>query len=161
MVSREQISKCYGKDGVSDLPIFPGDITNFGYWIDIDVTGEITKELKIISAVNLYKRMLDKLSLDPSDVVIEVGCGRGVGLGIISSYGPRRVIGLDAVQSQIDHYKGDHKVMQGFAEELPVEDASLDVVLSVEAIQHFIDPHRFINECGRVLRPSGRIDRKS
>ena len=40
---------------------------------------------------------------------------------------------------------------------LPYDDASFDVVLAVEIVEHVLNPGRFFGECARVLRPGGRL----
>ena len=40
---------------------------------------------------------------------------------------------------------------------LPLDDASVDVVFSSQVLEHVPDPARYLAECGRVLRPGGRL----
>jgi SAM-dependent methyltransferase len=40
---------------------------------------------------------------------------------------------------------------------LPVADASVDVVLSTQVLEHVTDPEVYLRECARVLRPGGRL----
>ena len=40
---------------------------------------------------------------------------------------------------------------------VPVPDASVDVVLSTQVLEHVTDPAVYLGECARVLRPSGRL----
>lgn len=40
---------------------------------------------------------------------------------------------------------------------LPVEDASVDAVLSTQVLEHVLDPELYLRECYRVLRPGGRL----
>jgi SAM-dependent methyltransferase len=40
---------------------------------------------------------------------------------------------------------------------LPVESASIDVVLSTQVLEHVEDPAVHLAECARVLRPGGRL----
>jgi ubiquinone/menaquinone biosynthesis C-methylase UbiE len=46
-------------------------------------------------------------------------------------------------------------VTQGDVAAMPYEDSSADVVLSIEAISHYLDVDAFIDEAVRVLRPGG------
>jgi SAM-dependent methyltransferase len=41
--------------------------------------------------------------------------------------------------------------------ELPLPDASVDVVVNFQVIEHLWDQSRFVAECARVLRPSGLL----
>jgi SAM-dependent methyltransferase len=40
---------------------------------------------------------------------------------------------------------------------LPVADASVDVVLSTQVLEHVTDPAVYLRECARVLKPRGRL----
>lgn len=40
---------------------------------------------------------------------------------------------------------------------LPIEDGSIDVVLSTQVLEHVEAPARYLSECERVLRPGGRL----
>ncbi len=45
----------------------------------------------------------------------------------------------------------------GNAEQIPLPDNSVDVIVSFETIEHVPDPDRFLDECVRVLAPRGRL----
>ena len=47
--------------------------------------------------------------------------------------------------------------LQGTVEALPVEDASFDVVLCTQVLEHCDDPPRAVRELRRVTRPGGRV----
>jgi SAM-dependent methyltransferase len=47
--------------------------------------------------------------------------------------------------------------LQGSVEELPVPDASFDVVLCTQVLEHCDDPARAVRELRRVVRPGGRV----
>ena len=40
---------------------------------------------------------------------------------------------------------------------VPVEDESVDAVLSTQVLEHVTDPRVYLDECYRVLRPGGRL----
>lgn len=41
--------------------------------------------------------------------------------------------------------------------ELPIEDASLDFIVSVEVIEHISQPYEFLDQCRRLLKPGGML----
>ena len=47
-------------------------------------------------------------------------------------------------------------LVRGIAEALPFRDGSFDRVICQGSLDHFVDPHVFMREAGRILRPDGR-----
>ena len=55
------------------------------------------------------------------------------------------------------HYYGDVKFVNGPAEAIPLDDNSMDAVISVNAIDHVNDIDKTAAEIRRVLKPGGRL----
>jgi cyclopropane fatty-acyl-phospholipid synthase-like methyltransferase len=158
----------YGADDLSSMAIFSGNFINFGYWQDF-TPGLISIDERTESQANLYRTVLRHLEIDPTDVVLEVGCGIAVGAALtLREFNPRAVYGLDLSQDQIDRatrinaalvaQQPDRFVLQqGSALELPYTGEKFDKCYSVEAAQHFEDLAAFASEAHRVLRPGGRL----
>ncbi len=96
--------------------------------------------------------------------VLDVGCGFGVDCFILSSLGAKEAHGIDFNDSwiqTINKYLSDLKwdlpiyAKQGDASNLPYNDNSFDVLISVEAISHYHDADNFLTESYRVLKPGG------
>lgn len=77
--------------------------------------------------------------------VLDVGCGTA-----LYSYLFRYYTGLDNSQGMLD--QANAKVVLGEAENLPFEDKSFDVVISITAIHNFKDYKKAISEMKRVAR---------
>ena len=91
--------------------------------------------------------------------VLEAGCGEGYGADLISRVA-RRVIALDYDETTVAHVRARYprvEVMHGNLAELPLADASVDVVVNFQVIEHLWDQARFVSECARVLRSSGLL----
>jgi SAM-dependent methyltransferase len=91
--------------------------------------------------------------------VLEAGCGEGYGADLISRVA-RRVIALDYDETTVAHVRAHYprvEVMHGNLAELPLSDASVDVVVNFQVIEHLWDQAQFVRECARVLRPSGLL----
>jgi SAM-dependent methyltransferase len=91
--------------------------------------------------------------------VLEAGCGEGYGADLISRIA-RRVIALDYDKTTVAHVRARYprvEVMHGNLAELPLADASVDVVVNFQVIEHLWDQTQFVRECARVLRPSGLL----
>lgn len=89
--------------------------------------------------------------------VLEAGCGEGYGADLIAGVA-ERVIGLDYDDAAVAHVRSRYprvESIQGNLAELPLPDASVDVVVNFQVIEHLWDQAQFIGECARVLRPGG------
>tara|TARA_Y100001934_G_scaffold255282_1_gene322093 strand:+ start:1178 stop:1975 length:798 start_codon:yes stop_codon:yes gene_type:complete len=108
--------------------------------------------------------MLQGFSIENADVV-DVGCGLGViAVLLAEKYKAGSVIGIDVEAHLID--QSTKRVEAAGLEErirfqlvrpgpLPLDDESLDVVFSKDAIVHMPDKVAFYREAFRVLRPGG------
>jgi SAM-dependent methyltransferase len=81
--------------------------------------------------------------------ILDVGCG-------VKPYYPffadiaSEYVGVDVVENPAAELLGP-------VEALPVEDASFDVVLCTQVLEHCDDPRQAVAELARVTRPSGRV----
>jgi SAM-dependent methyltransferase len=94
--------------------------------------------------------------------LLEISCGRGGGFAHLTARLPGvHAVGLDfsraAVAFCTRHYRGrrDLRFVAGDALALPFDDASFDVVVNVEASNHFGEGAPLFQEVQRVLRPGG------
>lgn len=102
----------------------------------------------------VYQRLLERCV---DRVVLEAGSGEGYGADLIADVATH-VIGLDYDDSAVAHVRARYPrvdMRQGNLAELPLEDASVDVVANFQVIEHLWDQGQFVDECARVLRPSG------
>jgi SAM-dependent methyltransferase len=67
------------------------------------------------------------------------------------------VVGLDADRDALAEAAklGIETVWADAEEPLPFEDASFDVVVAAELLEHLREPQRLVDEAARVLRPGG------
>ncbi|MEJ6404013.1 class I SAM-dependent methyltransferase [Yoonia sp. 2307UL14-13] len=90
---------------------------------------------------------------------LDIGCGEGRFCRMMADIGIATT-GLDPVAAMIDAAKTaqpDGTFVEGFAEALPFEDASFDLVVSYLSLIDIDDANSAIAEMARVLRPAGRI----
>ena len=92
--------------------------------------------------------------------VLDIACGEGYGSSMLARHA-RSVIGMDVSQEAVDHaseaYKGadNLRFLRGDAADIPLADASVDVVVSFETIEHLEQQEEMVRGIGRVLRPGG------
>jgi arsenite methyltransferase len=105
--------------------------------------------------------------IQPGSVVLDLGCGAGTDLLIAAQMtGPSgRVIGVDMTTSMLERARASAREMridnlelhESLIEALPLEDASVDVVISNGVIDLVPDKDAVFDEIDRVLRPGGRL----
>jgi ubiquinone/menaquinone biosynthesis C-methylase UbiE len=106
-------------------------------------------------------------SLREGDIVLDLGSGGGIDVFLAANrVGPNgRVIGVDMTDAMIakaaataeQHGYANVEFRLGEIEQLPVDDDSVDVVLSNCVINLSPDKARVFTEAYRVLKPNGRI----
>ena len=104
---------------------------------------------------------------DPGSVVLDLGCGAGTDLLIAAQMtGPGgRAIGVDMTAAMLRRARESADEMglanvelhESLIESLPLEDASVDLVISNGVIDLVPDKAAVFSEIDRVLRPGGRL----
>ena len=99
--------------------------------------------------------------------VVDVGSGAGFDSFIaVSQVGPTgSVVGVDMTQEMLDKSRATASSLEyenlefreGLAESIPVEDSSVDVVISNGVINLCADKRAVFDEIRRVLRPGGTL----
>src|ERR1019366_9873877 len=94
---------------------------------------------------------------------IELGCGTAYVSAWLARRGAR-VVGIDNSESQLatarilqDEHELHFPLLFGNAEEVPYPDASFDLAISEYGAAIWCDPHLWIPEAARLLRPGGRL----
>jgi SAM-dependent methyltransferase len=109
-------------------------------------------------ATSVRKRIESVLPLDPRACVLEVGSGAH---GLIFFLGLANAIGVDPLAdiypSLFPEWQWRAKTVRAYGEDLPFPDASFDVVLSDNVIDHAECPDAILAEMARVLRPGGTL----
>ena len=95
--------------------------------------------------------------------VLELGCGTAYWSAWLGRRGARPV-GLDLSERQLANARRFQRelgpsfsLVHATAEELPIRDESVDLVLSEYGASIGCDPYRWIPEAARVLRPGGAV----
>jgi SAM-dependent methyltransferase len=105
--------------------------------------------------------------IEPGSVVVDLGSGAGTDLLIAAQMtGPTgRVIGVDMTAAMLERARQSATEMglrnvelhESLIEALPLDDASVDVVISNGVIDLVPDKDAVFDEIDRVLRPAGRL----
>jgi len=89
--------------------------------------------------------------------VIEVGCGRGEMMELLGHQG-FRVRGCEMSRHAIEYCRGRGlEVIYGCWPGLPFVPHSADVVMSLQVVEHVVDPRAFVADLVGLVRPGGII----
>jgi SAM-dependent methyltransferase len=111
--------------------------------------------------------LMHRLDIHPGMTVVDVGCGTGVYTRLMASrlQGEGRAIGID-LQPGLVELARQHAASEGWGDliefrpgnamELPLSDASADVVFCNSLLWLLPDPTKVLREMRRVLRNGGR-----
>ncbi len=106
------------------------------------------------------RETVNRLHLKPDQRLLDVGCGTGALLErIVSAFPEIHSTGIDPSPEMLNaaRRKCLHGVdfTEGWAESLPFQDDSFDIVVSCNAFHYWKQPARALDEIMRVLRPKG------
>lgn len=92
--------------------------------------------------------------------VLDVACGEGYGSALLARHAAS-VVGADISQQAIDHARAAYTGVANLeftcapCTALPLGDASVDLAVSFETLEHIEAQEQFLDELARVLHPEG------
>lgn len=104
-------------------------------------------------------RYLQACEIAFGKVVLDIASGEGYGSAMLAERA-RKVIGVDISVDAVEHArkrygKANLEYMVGSCADIPLPDASVDMVVSFETIEHHDQHDKMMQEIKRVLRPTG------
>lgn len=112
------------------------------------------------------ERLIELAAPEPGDRVLDVACGTGIVARLAAARVGEQgsVVGLDLNEDMLDVARAAARDSrppvewrQGDATELPLPDATFDLVLCQQGLQFFVDREVALREMRRVLGPGGRL----
>ncbi len=107
------------------------------------------------------------LDARPTDTVLEVGFGPGLGIALLAQRVPRgNIHGIDWSPLMVRQAErrnaravreGRVHLRAGSVMDLPYEDGMFDLVFAINVLHHVPDPRRGLGEIHRVLKGGGRV----
>lgn len=140
----------YRKRGAYHWEIFFGSLFN----IDCFLRGRY----------QMVIHLLNRAGIQPSDSLLEVGCGDGALSGLIAKTFGCRVTGTDPSAEGIrfsqemfkkHRLEGSFLVTEGY--HLPYPDGTFDVIVLADVIEHLQNPGAMLTELKRLIKESGHI----
>ncbi len=127
------------------------------YWERVSIEEEAA------ATDNDYPLMLEaiKNNATPEQCVLDGGCGLGRWLLYLGRQGYKNLVGVDFVSPPLELIKKHNpkiEVKIGNVDDLPLEDASVDLYLSMGVVEHFEEgPQKPLLEAHRVLKEEGKL----
>lgn len=93
--------------------------------------------------------------------ILDIACGEGYGSNLMSQYASF-IYGVDIDRVTIEHakvkYEKDNlRFIEGSTSRIPMDEDSVDVVVSFETLEHHDEHVKMFEEIKRVLRPNGML----
>lgn len=135
-----------------------------GLQFDEETTRKVEALYETPGVVARRRTIADKIALKPGERVIDIGSGPGfLARDMAESVGPDGgVLGVDVSDAMLAMAKarsepfGWTSFKKGDALELPADDNSFDVAVSVQVYEYVQQVDRALSEMCRILKPGGR-----
>jgi ubiquinone/menaquinone biosynthesis C-methylase UbiE len=111
--------------------------------------------------------VLDLLDIHPSDSVLEIGSGPGLGLQLAAARAYQgKAVGVDRSETMLEmaHHRnnalietGRVKLHLGTVDKLPFDNATFDKAMTINSLHLWPDPVAGLKEVRRTLRKGGQI----
>ena len=154
-------------DSSGEIVVDPGNADTFAAWDGPD--GEYWADHEDYFAPSLREydtAFLDAIGLEPTDHVLDVGCGSGPSsLAAARRVSDGHVLGVDLSSAMLDQAR-QHAVDQGLsnvtflqadAQAYPFDAGTFDAVISRTGCMFFADPVAAFTNVHRAVRPGGSL----
>jgi len=129
---------------------------------DLPFTGErFHPEVKGAIEIEHMHRYAYAWAYAKGAAVLDIACGEGYGSAFLAGCA-MSVIGVDVAEDAIAHARKKYvlnnlEFRRGDCAKIPVDDHSIDLVVSFETIEHHTQHDEMLSEIKRVLKPNGLL----
>lgn len=105
--------------------------------------------------LHLYLREI--VALPPSSRIVDLGCGTGANLEVLSQYGVATGVDFSPEALSFCRKRALPRLMRANGQELALATGSVDLMTAMDSLEHIPDDVATLRECYRALKPGGTM----
>lgn len=102
-------------------------------------------------------RAIERLGLPPGAHILDAGCGSGRNMVDLARHGTVTGIELSPTSVALARERDGGQVIEGSVLDMPFEEGSFDLTVSLDVIEHLEDDIGALRELRRVTKPGGAL----
>jgi SAM-dependent methyltransferase len=106
---------------------------------------------------HVLERTIERLGLPEQARILDAGCGSGRNMVELARHGAVTGVELSDTSAQLARERGAGEVLEGSVMDMPFDDASFDLAVSLDVIEHLEDDAGALRELRRVTTPGGAL----
>lgn len=105
----------------------------------------------------VLERTIERLGLPAGASILDAGCGSGRNMVELAHHGSVTGVELSDVSVELARERDSGEVLEGSVMDMPIDDDTFDLVVSLDVIEHLDDDVGALRELRRVTRPGGAL----
>jgi SAM-dependent methyltransferase len=105
----------------------------------------------------VLERAIERLELPPHARILDAGCGSGRNMVELAQHGQVTGVELSDTSVGLARERGVGEVLAGSVMDMPFDNASFDLIVSLDVIEHLEDDVGALRELRRVTTTGGRL----
>src|ERR1700722_12707333 len=105
----------------------------------------------------VLERAIPRLGLPAQARILDAGCGSGRNMVDLAHHGEVTGVELSHTSVELARDRGVGEVLSGSVMDMPFDDASFDLSVSLDVIEHLEDDVGALHELRRVTKPGGAL----
>jgi len=105
----------------------------------------------------VLERAIERLGLPAGARILDAGCGSGRNMVELARHGSVTGVELSDASVELARERDSGEVLEGSVMDMPIDDDTFDLVVSLDVIEHLDDDVGALRELRRVTRPGGAL----
>lgn len=105
----------------------------------------------------VIERAIARLGLPKDASILDAGCGSGRNMVDLARHGVVTGVELSPTSAELARERGAGEVVEGSVMDMPFEDGSFELTVSLDVIEHLSDDVAALTELRRVTAPGGAL----